>query len=40
MVTAGTLVAKSRTGASDINKFYGTTGPNYLSKPRDRRSCE
>jgi hypothetical protein len=30
MVTAGTLVAKSRTGASDINKFYGTTGPNYL----------
>ena len=35
MVTAGTLVAKSRTGASDINKFYGTTGPNYL-----KRSCE
>jgi siderophore synthetase component len=34
MVTAGTLVAKSRTGASDINKFYGTTGPNYL-----KRSC-
>ena len=32
MVTAGTLVAKSRTGASDINKFYGTTGPNYLKK--------
>ena len=30
MVTAGTLVAKARTGASDINKFYGTTGPNYL----------
>jgi IucA / IucC family/Ferric iron reductase FhuF-like transporter len=30
MVTAGTLVAKSRTGASDINKFYGTNGPNYL----------
>ncbi len=30
MVTAGTLVAKSRTGASDINKFYGTSGPNYL----------
>lgn len=27
MVTAGTL---SRTGASDINKYYGTTGPNYL----------
>jgi len=30
MVTAGTLVAKSRTGAGDINKFYGTNGPNYL----------
>ena len=30
MVTAGTLVAKARTGASDINKFYGTSGPNYL----------
>ncbi len=30
MLTAGTLVAKSRTGASDINKFYGTNGPNYL----------
>jgi siderophore synthetase component len=30
MVTAGTLVDKSRTGAGDINKYYGTTGPNYL----------
>jgi len=30
MVTAGTLVDKSRTGATDINKYYGTTGPNYL----------
>jgi hypothetical protein len=30
MVTAGTLLDKSRTGARDINKFYGTTGPNYL----------
>ncbi len=33
MVTAGTLVAKARTGARDINKFYGTTGPNYLKYP-------
>jgi siderophore synthetase component len=33
MVTAGTLVAKARTGASDINKFYGTAGPNYLKAP-------
>ncbi|MGW8952515.1 IucA/IucC family protein [Streptomyces sp. NPDC055709] len=29
MVTAGTLLAKERSGASDINKHY-TTGPNYL----------
>jgi siderophore synthetase component len=33
MVTAGTLVDKSRTGARDINKFIGTTGPNYLREP-------
>ena len=33
MVTAGTLMAKARTGASDINKFYGTNGPNYLKAP-------
>jgi siderophore synthetase component len=38
MVTAGTLVAKSRTGASDINKFYGTNGPNYL-RDAFTRSC-
>jgi siderophore synthetase component len=30
MVIAGTLRSKARTGASDINKYYGTTGPNYL----------
>ncbi|MFD5427676.1 IucA/IucC family protein [Streptomyces sp. NPDC127084] len=29
MVTAGTLLSKARSGASDINKHY-TTGPNYL----------
>ncbi|GIH91375.1 IucA/IucC family protein [Planobispora siamensis] len=33
MVTAGTLVDKARTGARDINKFYGTSGPNYLRHP-------
>lgn len=33
MVTAGTLVDKARTGAHDINKHYGPSGPNYL---RDR----
>ncbi|WP_308170177.1 IucA/IucC family protein [Acrocarpospora catenulata] len=31
MVTAGTLVDKSRTGAADVNKYYGTSGPNYLT---------
>ena len=29
MVTAGTLLSKDRSGASDINKHY-STGPNYL----------
>ena len=33
MITAGTLTDKSRTGARDVNKFYGTTGPNYLRYP-------
>ncbi|MBB5133869.1 siderophore synthetase component [Thermocatellispora tengchongensis] len=32
MITAGTLVAKSRTGAADVNKYYGTSGPNYLRR--------
>lgn len=31
MVTAGTLLSKQRSGASDINKFYLRTGPNYLA---------
>jgi siderophore synthetase component len=30
MVTAGTLLTKDRSGASDINKFYLRDGPNYL----------
>lgn len=30
MVTAGTLLSKQRSGATDINKFYRLTGPNYL----------
>ncbi|MEO5876441.1 MAG: IucA/IucC family protein [Streptosporangiaceae bacterium] len=30
MLTAGTLLDKARTGAADINKHYGPTGPNYL----------
>ncbi|RBQ18439.1 siderophore biosynthesis protein [Spongiactinospora rosea] len=32
MLTAGTLVDKTRTGASDVNKYYGTGGPNYLRR--------
>ncbi|MEU0574727.1 IucA/IucC family siderophore biosynthesis protein [Dermacoccus nishinomiyaensis] len=35
MVTAGTLLAKERSGALDINKHYGT-GPNYLAPRRVR----
>jgi len=34
MLTAGTLTDKARTGARDINKFYGPPGPNYLRDPR------
>jgi hypothetical protein len=30
MLTAGTLVGKVRTGATDINKYYGPPVPNYL----------
>lgn len=30
MVTAGTLLSKQRSGATDINKCYRLTGPNYL----------
>ncbi|MGW6455987.1 IucA/IucC family protein [Streptomyces sp. NPDC055078] len=36
MVTAGTLLAKERSGALDINKHYGT-GPNYLARGSERR---
>ncbi|CAM5615725.1 IucA / IucC family protein [Streptomyces rimosus subsp. rimosus] len=32
MVTAGSLLTKRRSGASDINKHY-VTGPNYLTPP-------
>jgi siderophore synthetase component len=32
MITAGTLTDKKHTGAADVNKFYGTTGPNYLKE--------
>ncbi|MEU6852600.1 IucA/IucC family protein [Actinacidiphila alni] len=33
MVSAGTLLTKNRSGATDINKHY-TTGPNYLPRSR------
>ncbi len=36
MVTAATLVDKRRSGAGDVNKFYGTSGPNYLRHPTSR----
>ena len=34
MVIAGTLVDKVRLGVRDVNKFYGTSGPNYLRSSR------
>ncbi len=34
MVIAGTLVGKDRLGIADVNKFYGTSGPNYLRSVR------
>jgi siderophore synthetase component len=34
MVTAGTLTDSARTGARDVNKFYGPGGPNYLRPGR------
>ena len=39
MLTAGTLQTKARSGAADINKFYGTTGPNYLRAPAPARGA-
>ncbi|MGK5553281.1 IucA/IucC family protein [Actinomadura kijaniata] len=36
MVTAGTLVDRSRLGCADINKHYGPMGPNYLRAPSAR----
>jgi IucA / IucC family/Ferric iron reductase FhuF-like transporter len=36
MVSAGTLVDRARVGAADINKHYGTSGPNYLRRHRRR----
>ncbi|MCE8016209.1 siderophore biosynthesis protein [Halomonas sp. MCCC 1A17488] len=32
LLTAGTLASKASTGASDINKFYGRTAPNFLKQ--------
>jgi hypothetical protein len=33
MVTAGTLLPKERTGAIDVNTWYGTDAPSYLREP-------
>jgi len=34
LLTAATLKPKGRTGAADVNKFYGLTGPNPLLQAR------
>lgn len=33
LLRAATLESKDRTGAADVNKFYGKTAPNFLRKP-------
>ncbi|MEU8266056.1 IucA/IucC family protein [Sphaerisporangium sp. NPDC049002] len=38
MVSAGTLVDRARIGAADINKHYGTSGPNYLRRHSRREA--
>ncbi|WP_199730747.1 IucA/IucC family protein [Amycolatopsis panacis] len=34
MITAGTLLPKTRLGVVDVNKYYLRTGPNYLADAR------
>lgn len=36
LLSAGSLLSKQATGASDINKFYGDSGPNFMRDPRLR----
>ncbi|WP_248965981.1 IucA/IucC family protein [Sphaerisporangium perillae] len=38
MVSAGTLVDRSRIASADINKHYGTSGPNYLRRTPRREA--
>lgn len=33
LLRAATLESKARTGAADVNKFYGETAPNFLRRP-------
>ncbi|MCT7655076.1 ferric iron reductase [Oceanimonas sp. NS1] len=33
LLQSGSLLSKARSGAADINKFYGHTGPNFLREP-------
>lgn len=33
LLSAGSLLSKQATGAADINKFYGDSGPNFLLNP-------
>jgi siderophore synthetase component len=36
LLSAGSLLSKQATGAADINKFYGDSGPNFLLNPQLR----
>ncbi|UPG83996.1 IucA/IucC family siderophore biosynthesis protein [Luteibacter aegosomatis] len=33
LLSAGSLLSKQATGATDINKFYGDSGPNFMRDP-------
>jgi siderophore synthetase component len=35
LLSAGSLLSKAASGAADINKFYGESGPNFMREPRD-----
>ncbi|WP_369928246.1 IucA/IucC family protein [Xanthomonas sp. NCPPB 2632] len=37
LLSAGSLLSKAASGAADINKFYGESGPNFMRDARDDR---
>lgn len=39
LMTAGSLLSKSRTGAADIQKFYGDSAPNFMRPAAATTAC-